>query len=98
MNLKKEILSNTKTVSVKQHVPIPIWNMEIGTIFTRHRSGYNPSTDTLEIYIKISKIKCLELTSNSKHSIPRLFGWNGTGYPILLPWSEILSVLHSRSL
>lgn len=98
MNLKREMLNSSNVVSVKQGMPTPIWNMELGTIFTRHKSGYNPQTDALEIYIKVSKIKCLELTTGSRHSIPKLFGWNGTGYPILLPWSSILSVLHSHSL
>lgn len=93
---EKEIINQQPKMHVEQHVPMPVWNMHLGTIFTKHKSGYEPATGELTIYIKISKIKCLDLTKGTKHSIPRLFGWNGCGYPISLPWIELLNALHSR--
>lgn len=97
MEPKREILNEEYKATVQQWVPMSIWDMELGTVFTKHKSGYDPATDTHAIYMKVSKVKCLDLIRGTKHSIPVLFGLTGVGYPLSIPWLSILRTLEHRS-
>lgn len=70
-------------------IPIRIWDLAKGTLFSLTESGQNLAGD-YEIYCKISKTKCLLFSHPDKleFSIPKLIP-SDTGYKVIENWAII---------
>jgi hypothetical protein len=72
-------------------VPIRIWDLQIGGRFCLEPNGWNFTKERFEIYLKITRTKCLldSVPEKPKFSIPNIAN-KDVGYKVIEVWSRNL--------